>query len=1008
MATKKLPTFSQDELRKALANEQTGANLTATLDDFTGGTLSSTVDLAAAQQAAALTPDKEFSITEKWDAFRRNTNTNFITNIVLDKQIGDDFAIFDPTINHPEVARSLLEEFNVPVNEETMQAMSKGGTVTDMTTLAKRLSQHQFDLEVLDQHGAVALASGILDPATLVVDMATFGTTKALKLGRLAAGTAGATANVGVLAAAEAGGKEVDAWEYITTAALSGGVFALFGGDIGAQIATGQRNWFGGLSKDRPSAITRLLSEADTVAPTPTSRAYVKDLIDDPVRRDDYFNNDNAGALKRVLDNKLEGDLSEFDDALHSELARTYGHNQWSRVTDVSGKYSDDWELLQEDVAQELLRRDAEFIKYGHVLPDSSVPKQVKELADKHEQIMNKSGQISRDYGISGFEEFTPRPGYFHRKAMPEKIRAFESDPKFGRNAVLELVTRAIRGGISAIDHADAAVVARAWVDRAIAKEAGMSTDLMGLLGKKDTESIFDLLNESNLDEATKQSIISRLESKLGEKGLPKYARQRIPMDMRVAYTAADGSTMRMVDLIDTNLSRVNKNYIAAMNGRAALAKAGIGTDDAAIQSWYQGYIKSIEDLPPNQYQQAIDQMDSLLGEFTGNIPAKEVPGQYVRWGMSLANSTMLAAQGLWQGAEYATMAYRFGVAQTAKEFFRQFPGVKGALTKMNGHPDLVDELRNIMDVDLARDIRYRPFNNQHDTFIAANGTVIDRVLHLGKQAMPYVTGMKYIHTHQVRMASNLALTNVANAMRGDAKALADLKAYGKDVDWAGIIARNAGKVSYIDNTGPVRSMNWEAWTRADSDAVMNVVLRYVDDTILFGRVGQGAAFSRTVAGQVLGQFRSFVSLANNKLLRGTIENDGYGAMGLLLAYQYPMTLLMVTLNEARKGTLGDLNDEDYQKELAIKAVGYTSALGFYADAFGVLGLTGRGGLSAPILAAAGAPAQIINGVKKQVDGDPHNDNESLHDVAKGVSTLIPVLGALPGSAYAINSMKGD
>lgn len=47
----------------------------------------------------------------------------------------------------------------------------------------------------------------------------------------------------------------------------------------------------------------------------------------------------------------------------------------------------------------------------------------------------------------------------------------------------------------------------------------------------------------------------------------------------------------------------------------------------------------------------------------------------------------MLAASGLWQVAEYGTLAYRHGAARTA-EFFKQFPGVAGYLRKVGRDPD--------------------------------------------------------------------------------------------------------------------------------------------------------------------------------------------------------------------------------------------------------------------------------------------------------------------------------
>lgn len=977
-----------------------------TAADFTGGTLAGTVAEVQATQVQAAAPAPEFTREEKWDAFRRNTNTNFITNVLTEQWVKDEFADFDPTINHGEVARSLLEEYNIPLTAENLEAVSRAGTTADMAVLAKRLAQNSIDMDVLQHHGGIALASGLLDPATLLVDGVTLGTTRALTLGRIASGLAGAGAHTGVLAGADAGGKAVTGWDYVANAALSGAAFAAFGGEVGKQIITGQRNWYGGLSKDRPSAATRFLSQADAVAPTPEARQHLKALVDDPVRRDDYFQNDSAGALQRRFDNEAEGDLATFETELDRAL-QSQGYNRLSKTMDVSGRYSQDWDALNARVYDELMRRADDIQKQGFV-SDMAVDPQVKKLADAHDTMMANSGKRSRVSGVAGFEDFTPSPGYVHRVPVASQIRAFSNDARFGKKHVIGVVRNAIRGGIGDITEEEAGVLARAWIDRALAKEKGQSTDLTGLLGK-DTDSLINIIESSKLSAADKTSLITRIESKLDQKGVTKYARHRIPMDMKASYTAADGTVLKMTDLVDTNVSRIARNYVSAMNGRAALAKAGVGKDDAELNAFRSTYIESIQSLPEDQFAEAIKQYDSIMGNFTGNLPADSVPGTWARRGMSLSTSTLLTAQGVWQGAEYATIQARFGIAAAAKSFVSQFPGVRNLAKQLNGNENLVDEFNTAFNLDLSRDIRHRPWNNQFDTFLSTNNHWVDRVLHLGKQALPFVTGMKYLHSHQVRVTNNLTQLELGKAMRGNAKSLELLKTYGKDLDWEGIISRNQGKLTYIRDSEVVQSMGWSAWNKADADAMVNVMLRVIDDTILHGRAGQGSGFARTAVGQVLGQHRSFVSLAHNKLFRGTLHNQGASAYAMMLVHQYPLTFLMVMVNEARKGKLEDVGDEDYQKELAAKAVGYTAGLGFFGDVAGILGATGgRGGISTPSLAATAAPYQVAQGVRKYLDDDLKNDDTALYDIAAGMANLIPVIEAAPGTALAIEAMKGD
>lgn len=1004
MATKKT-TIPLDEIRARLASPDAGVALTSTPEEVTGGSLQSTIAEVQAQQEQAVQPEKEFTSAEQFGALRRSTVTNYLTEALLRVNNDPEFTDFDPNLNHAENARKLLRAYQIPETDDALAEIGKGGTAEDQATIASRMAKHQFDLEVLGQHGVAAFAAQVVDPATLIVDLATFGTTKALKLGRTASALAGATANTSLLGVADAAGKDVTAFDYAATAALTGVAYGLFGGQAANNIASGQGNWFGKLQNpntkqvtDAAGTATRFFSEADKVAPHAASRAVVKDLVDDPLRREEYFNNGNAATLQRRLDNIVESDLIKYDTAVEDALRQRGFTNKLARMLDLGGNYTAAKSQFNREVAEELLRRNDEFMKFGTVYKTQDSP--VTKAADVYQEMMNRSGQIAKEHNLPGFEDFTPVPGYFHRAWDSAKIR------QIGKKDAVAIVTQAIRSGIRGISNDDSGVIARAIIDRALAKEAGLNVDFLGLLGKRDTGSFVELLKQGGLSGAALDSAVRRLESRLGEKGKPKFAKKRLGLDMTVSYRRADGTRLRMTDLIDTDLDRLGKNYTASVNGRSALSKAGIGRDDAEINKWLQRYYDSISDLPKSQYDDAVESMQGIIGDFTGRMPEQNVLGPNAQRASSLATSTMLSAQGIWQGTEYATMAHKFGLAATAKEFFKQFPGVRQILKQINGKPDLVDELRGSLNLDLARDVRYRPWMQQHDAFLSARNSAVDRLLHFGKQAMPFITAQKYIHSNQTRIASNLALITFGKAMKGDKAAMARIQSYGKDVDWAPLFQRNAQNVTYTRNIAT--EMNWGLWKQEDVNTVMDTVIRYIDDAVLHGRSGQGAGFARTATGQILGQFRSFVGLAHNKLLRGTIHNEGALGMAQLLAYQYPLTVLMVTANEARKGSL-DLESEDAFQGLLNKSIGYTAGLGFYADAANVLGLTGgRGGLSVPLLAAAGAPARAIGGLSKQWDDDTTNDDETMYDVAKAATMLVPVISGIPGTTAAIEAMKGD
>lgn len=309
-----------------------------------------------------------------------------------------------------------------------------------------------------------------------------------------------------------------------------------------------------------------------------------------------------------------------------------------------------------------------------------------------------------------------------------------------------------------------------------------------------------------------------------------------------------------------------------------------------------------------------------------------------------------------------------------------------------------------MLHLDLARDVRLRPWKRQHDAFLAASNTAFDRVLHAGKQVVPYLNAMKYVHAHQARMNANLVLNKFARAAKGDAEALRTIREYAPDLQWDRVKAAIDANVTYLGKGQNASSFNWGGWAKSDVDEIMNVALRMMDDSLLYGRAGQGASFARSPVGQVLGQFRSYVSFAHNKLLRGTLNTRGPGALATLLAFQYPLTFLMVSANEARKGDLELSNNK--LKEMAKKAIGYTAGLGFVADAAGIVGLTGgRGGMSTPLLALAEAPGRALGGMGKMFEGEYR---EGTADILKAASMVVPGINVMPGTALAIDALQGD
>lgn len=1018
----KEPVLQPAELAAAVDPTAAGSALTADWSELNTGVVGASASRAQAVQEAPLLAarvEEARPIGETTQAALRNTVTGYLVAAGFDN-LEDNWYQPDANFDINREYSDILTQFQIQDTDDNLKALAGTTSSAQAYAEAARIKEKEQRESMLAHHGVAAFTAEVLDPTTLLVDWATFGLGRAARLGRAGFAAAGAGTSVGLTGIADVAGKDYEMLDYVLSAAVTGGAFAVFGPEAKAILA---RNQVPGAVPPSPlpaggppaptpvgpgagiparkqrwyQPITEFLSETDKlIGHSDEAAALLADMVDDPVRREGILRNSNAASVLRRNANWADGLLKSREDALSKAIGERTGMGYFTRTWDFSGKFGEARDVLNREVADELLRRNSEFSKYGVVSPARIDPVVVK-LADEYEQLMTAGARdLAQAQGLKGFENFTPQPGYFHRAWDEARMRRVQTT--YGKPFLQNLIGQAAQAGMQ-MTAKEGKALATAIMSRMEARASGLRAEFMGSLGKTDTDGIREMLASSGASAAEQKSIMRKIEQNVTEAGKIKYSKSRLPLDMTVSAKAPDGTVVQMADLIDTDLSRLAENYMQSLAGRAALSRVGIGGDDASIEAFRKKYRDTLDrprkPLAQDQIDERMLALDHLIGDFTGTRPEQALLSNLGQRAKSLAHSTMLSASGLWQVAENATIAYRYGAAQATGEFIKQFPGVATILRKAGRDPDLYDEMQTVLGLDLARDVRVRPWLKQHEVNLSASSSTLDRVLFMGQQATPILNAMKFVHTHQARMNSNLAVNTLVRATFGDKRALKLVHNYGlRGQEWKNVqdgIRTNA-KVKGKNAT----QMNWGAWDQGAVDSAMNAALRMMDDTVLYGRAGQGASFSRSAVGQLLGQFRSFVSLAQNKLLRGTLENEGVAGYASMLAYQYPLTMMMVSLNELRKGEDVDFSEEGLLK-LSGKAISYTAGLGYIGDVANVVGLTGgRGGMSAPVLGLANAGVSLAEGSKSILTGEVQ---EGLGDYMQAARTVLPIVGIFPGSA---------
>ena len=462
MAKKQPPVLGAETLDAAL-NPVDPTQLTASMSDVTGGPAGAIqveqgVRIREAPVEAALA-EADDSTQRLFEAATEESYTSYIIQ-AADNARNQAFEQYDPTFDATRHAMELVTQLGIEPSEDNLKALGRSGTLDDQVATAQRIQRHEQNQRILSRHGGWALASGMLDPTQLLVDFGTFGASRAYKLSRVAAGVMDATAGTALTGAGDLAGKDTTGLDYVLNAGITGGAMALFGTGV-------PRGWYGGANvPTKPGAMrawtNSLLSEFDKLATaSPEAGEILKPLMDDPVRRAGMYSNSNAASDLRMFRNEADGLVKEYEDALDAALAPSHGW--FSRRFDLNGNFGKDRDALQNEVATELLRRNEQWRLYGNVMPDPNVRPEVARLADSSDKLHARLGEMARDSGVRGFEDFTPQPGYFHRSWNDSLIRSMEANHA---GSARRLIAESALGGIKGLERDEADALAGALIQR--------------------------------------------------------------------------------------------------------------------------------------------------------------------------------------------------------------------------------------------------------------------------------------------------------------------------------------------------------------------------------------------------------------------------------------------------------------------------------------------------------------------------------------------------------------
>lgn len=485
-------------------------------------------------------------------------------------------------------------------------------------------------------------------------------------------------------------------------------------------------------------------------------------------------------------------------------------------------------------------------------------------------------------------------------------------------------------------------------------------------------DELVQAMARSGIDEASIQKFMRGNMSPAGSKTPPvRNLRGRTRFNLSKEYTV-NGQSMRIGDLMDTDVAKVMHGYTNRMSGRVGFAYAGVS--DLRKLAEQVDAAKHLSKDPARWQQTVDDTIDYMLGGVVG-----AQMHEWFRAAGNLANATMLKNSALYQITDTALAMKEFGMARVLRSMTEQ-PWFKQGSVVFRDR-EMASRLDSVLRGNIQRDMRFRWLNTYADDNLdlTRSSNWFNVTQNFG-QAARHVNGMSMVHRAQVNFNAGIVMDEIQQMLKGDAQALSRLERYGLDpVDAARMQAEHAA------NPGKMLSPELQMRLEIAGTRMMDYVVQQV-------RTGETSYFAQlNPVGRVIIGYQSFAMAATNKVLRRTLNDTGPLGLMHLMAYQFPLMLLVSQTKAAMDGKDAT---EDKRK--------------WITDA--VLGMSAIGGLSllAPVfsgqtprhsLAAMGYVTQSLG---------------ALQDVAEGkgdiqtISKILPLVQEFAPTRAVINNFGDD
>lgn len=687
-----------------------------------------------------------------------------------------------------------------------------------------------------------------------------------------------------------------------------------------------------------------------------------------------------------------------------------------SRLGRVKGVLDDLSEANTRKEFNDLVYREVNARDLGQQIES---PPQVKAAADALEVSYERMLKAQKDVRTVGWGALPENSrGYMPRVTDKRKWLTLSTTRKQALHAALAQQMR----DLGDMDEAFANKVASKYLDH-------ISTNANG--GHEIPANIHDPMALDYVQEAMRAAGMTKAEidtfaSKLARGG-PTHTKARMNMDVLKEYTDADGSTFRLMDIMETDPIELLRAQARRVSGEVALTQHGV-MGSAGAKLLRQAAEKAGKAGDPDHVA-AMEAFDQVMAEMLGRPFGDQMP-TWMEGAITANAASNLGMMGWMQMGELLNTATGLGVLDTMK-MVADFPRIMQEVKVLAKGGKVENGILGSLEVSgaefgMAGYKMVTQYDNPMSQYAAVgrqdSGMLIKGVRVAGHK-LGTVSLHRIIQATQVRgVAEQITKKALRYINEGiESKALADM---GFTPEMRERIKAELPNIAKFEN-GVLASLDMtkakDAGLASEFIATIN---RGAGQLIQDSFIGEKGKWQHSNLGKMMTQFRSFPITAMEKQwgrMRGL--HGVPGALGIVIAAA-PMAFALYAARTALAAIGRPDADEYIEQQFQPIAVGrglmnYIGALGLAPDLMDALtaiaipkdvqkeyGLTNRtGGASTvgsvvPIVGYGDMLLKGIGEVPKIVWG---SDNVNPHALARA----LPFSNA-PGFAQALNLLRPD